>query len=107
MPAKVDRTELANSLLSLSEEMLAAYQDDRLEELPGLQAGRERLINAIFANIYPGELGDLLWVHIIERVQFVNDQLVVLVTQKRDRIAEELKAIRSARKADSAYFDYL
>jgi hypothetical protein len=103
MPDKIDRVELAEQILSLSRAMVAAYAEERLEDLPNLQRSRESLIATIFADINPGDLGDLRWVDIIRDVQTVNDQLVELISKKRDRLGHELSAFRNARKAESAY----
>jgi hypothetical protein len=99
----LDRVGLAEEILTLSQAMLVAYADERLEDLPDLQRNRETLIAALFADINPGELGDLRWVDIIRDVQSVNDQLVELISEKRDRLGHELNAFRHARKAESAY----
>jgi hypothetical protein len=102
-----NRLGLAQEVLTASEGMIAACDAGEFDCLAELQAKREALIIKLFVDVAPSDVETSDFVNIISQIQLLNDRLVVLALHKRDSLGAELSSLNSARKARSAYSEYL
>ena len=101
MPANQHLQKLS-AALSVSEEMMSAAREAAWDRLSALMAERQALIQDAFAEPIPHADAPAV-ADLIRRIQVLNQCLVDLSSQGRDRVAGALGAIAAGRRARAAY----
>ena len=88
--------------LAVTERMVSVARQEGWEELNALQTRRQELITSAFADPIPGSDAAAA-AGVIDRIQALNQDLIALSGQGRDRVADALGTIAAGRRARSAY----
>lgn len=103
MNKPIDKQQLADDLLHLSEVMLSAAQAARWEEMERMEEQRKQMLALLFADAEPISRDFARLASVLRDVQVVGEALMELVACERDRAGQELLNLRNARKAEAIY----
>ncbi len=99
---KAKYLECLDAALAVSEEMVGAAKDEDWQRLVELETKRHDLIRSAFAKPIARSDGDNV-AAVVGRIQAINQSLMALGNQGREKLASALNRMATGRRALSAY----